>query len=396
MSKRANGEGTCFRRQDGRWQGQHTVTGPLGQSLRKTVYGKTQAEVRQKLRALQDQAAAGVVALGRPPRTLSALGQQWLNTKLVDDVAQGHLAGGTRTNYRNIWTTHIEPDLGHLRLDQLTPQRLRPWLTSKASQHSRRGRPLSGRTQQLIYAVLRKALNDAVTDGLLPANPLRSVRAPRASRSSASPLGTAEVCALLAVARADRIYPLLLLMLATGARPGEALAAAWSQMDLETGTWRIDRTLTRHEDDEGRTTLGFKKTKTPTSEATVSLPAVAVAELRRHRTHQAVERLAAPGWADPDLVFTTRLGTPLESRNVLRRLKELATSAGIARNVRLHDLRHTAASSLLAEGVDITVTSKLLRHSRLATTSDIYSHLLPEVRDGAAEVMSQRLTRLLS
>lgn len=394
MSKRANGEGTCFRRKDGRWQGQYSHRGPLGEPVRKTVYGKTQAEVRQKLRALQDQCAAGVIAVRRP-RTLGALGQQWLDGKLADEVAQGHLAAGTRANYRNVWKAHIEPDLGHLRLDELSPQRLRTWLTSKATQPSRLGRPLSGRTQQLIHAVLRKALNDAVTDGLLPANPLRAVRAPRRSASSARPLTTGEVSALLAAAHADRMYPLLLLMLATGARPGEALAAAWSQLDLESGTWRIDRTLTRHQDDEGRSTLRFKGTKTVSSNATVTLPLVAVVELRRHRTQQAAERLAAPHWDDPDLVFTTRLGTPLESRNVLRRLKEMAAGSGIARNVRLHDLRHTAASGLLAEGVDIAITSKLLRHSRLATTTDIYSHLLDEVRDGAAEVMSQRLSRLL-
>lgn len=125
MSKRANGEGTCFRRKDGRWQGQYSYRGPLGEP----VYGKTQAEVRQKLRALQDRCAAGVIALGRPG-TLGTLGQQWLDGKLADDVAQGHLAAGTRANYRNVWKAHIEPDLGHLRLDELSPQRLRPWLTS--------------------------------------------------------------------------------------------------------------------------------------------------------------------------------------------------------------------------------------------------------------------------
>ncbi len=133
----------------------------------------------------------------------------------------------------------------------------------------------------------------------------------------------------------------------------------------------------------------------PASEATVVLPQAAVVVLRQHRAQQAAERLAAELWRDPDLVFTTTLGTPLDPRNVLRQLKVLASDAGIERNVRLHDLRHAAASGLLAEGVDITVTSKLLRHTRLATTSDIYSHLLEEVREDAATAMDDRLRRLM-
>ncbi len=94
--------GTCFRRKDGRWQGQHSCRGPLGEPVRKTVYGKTQAKVRQKLRALEQQTVAGAVTVGRST-TVAAFGEQWLNGKLRDDIAQGHLAEGTRSNYTNIW-----------------------------------------------------------------------------------------------------------------------------------------------------------------------------------------------------------------------------------------------------------------------------------------------------
>ncbi len=395
MSKRANGEGTYFKRKDGRWKGQYSCRGPLGEPVRKTVYGKTQTEVRQKLRALEQQAEAGGVRSGRA-MTVAGFGEQWLDGKLRDDIAQGHLASGTRTNYSNIWSVHIEPDLGHLRLDALTPAVLRSWMTRKTTQPSRLGRPLSDRTRQLIHAVLRKALNDAVRDGLLPRNPLDVVKAPKVSRRVASPLSSQDVSALLRSAENDRLFPLLVLMLGTGARPGEALAAAWSQLDLDQGRWLIDRTLTRLPSrGDTSTRLGFARTKTPASEATVVLPQAAVVVLRQHRAQQAAERLAAELWRDPDLVFTTALGTPLDPRNVLRQLKVLASDAGIERNVRLHDLRHTAASGLLAEGVDITVTSKLLRHTRLATTSDIYSHLLEEVREDAANAMDDRLRRLM-
>ncbi len=114
----------------------------MGEPVRKTAYGKTQAEVRQKLRALEQQAEVGGVRSGRPV-TVAGFGEQWLDGKLRDDIAQGHLASGTRTNYRNIWSVHIEPDLGDLRLDALTPAVLRSWMTRKTTQPSRLDWPLS-------------------------------------------------------------------------------------------------------------------------------------------------------------------------------------------------------------------------------------------------------------
>lgn len=396
MSKRANGEGTVFQRKDGRWQGQRSVPGDgLTRPRRITVYGRTQRETLDKLRAADQQAAQGVVP-GRS-QTVTEYGEFWLGQTKRIAVELGHLQPTTVRNYRDIWTGHIAPDLGHLRLDQLTPPVLRQWQAQKAQQSGRHGRPLSARSRTLIYAVLRTALNDAVIDGLLASNPLLKVKAPRGGRSSVEPLSNEEVAALLAAQPGSQLATLVLLMLATGARPGEALAASWADLDLGSCTWRISRSLGRvsGNDGTGRSTLRFKPTKTTGSTATIALPGVAVAGLVAHRRRQLAARLAAPAWVDPDLVFATQLGTPLESRNVLRQFQALAVEAGLQRSVRLHDLRHAAASGLLAEGIPITVTSKLLRHTRLATTSDLYSHLIEEVRAEAAKAMDDRIQRLL-
>jgi integrase len=166
VSKRANGEGTVFQRADGRWQAQMSLPGHgLDKPRRVTVYGRTQREARAKLRAVEDQARLGV-SPARPP-TVAEYGGTWFGSTKRIAVELGHLQPTTVRNYRDIWTRHIGPDLGHLRLDQLTPPLLREWQAGKARQTSRRGTPLSPRSLTLIHAVLRTALNDAVLDGLL-------------------------------------------------------------------------------------------------------------------------------------------------------------------------------------------------------------------------------------
>lgn len=396
MSKRGNGEGTVFQRKDGRWVGQVSVPADgLNPASRRTIYGKTQREVLDKMRSCQQQAKDGITPTR--PLTLAQYGRLWLDGTKRAEVDRGHNTESTLRNYRDLWDRHVAPDLGHLTLTQLTPAVVRQWLARKATQPSAHGGVLSSSTQSRIFAVLRAALNDAVNDGLLRENPLTRVRPPRASTSRVTPLTGEETAVLLKALSDTQLGVLALLMLATGARPGEALAAAWSDIDLEHATWHISRTLGRvpAAGDPTRTVLAFTKTKTRASDATIALPAVAVAELRRHRLVQAEVRLAAPAWADTDLVFTTSVGTPLEARNVRRELQRAAAAAGVSESLRMHDLRHTAASSLMAEGVRIEVTSKLLRHTRLATTSDIYSHLLEEARTDAATVLDGRLRRLL-
>ncbi len=398
MAKRANGEGSVFQRKDGRWQGELVFPADgLKQRRRRTVYGRTQKEVVAKLAATREQFRNGEPVIGRSP-TLAAYGHIFLEVRMRAEVTRGHNAESTLVNYRNLWSRHVEPDLGHLRLNQLTPSVLREWLARKSVQQSLHGGTLSPATQTRIFAVLRSALNAAVEDEMLTRSPLDRVKPPRGSRYRAEPLTTEETAALLHEAAGTPMFALLLLMAVTGARPGETLAAAWSDLDLDSRRWHISRSIT-HLPVPGRAgsrrTLGVKSTKTPASDAVIALPPIAVEALRGHRAEQARQQLAARSWRDPDLVFASPVGTLLEPRNALRDLKRLAAAAGITRNVRLHDLRHTAASALLAEGVGIAVTSKLLRHTRIATTSDVYSHLLAEVREETASVMDSRMRRIL-
>src|SRR5262249_42894451 len=146
---------------------------------RETVYGATEREVLDKKRALEDRVRRALpVGKGRSPK-LAEYGDQWLNVTLRAAVTLGHMTETTRASYRDLWESHIAPDLGHLRLTELTPTILRAWLAKKRERPSSRGRPYSARTLRYFHAVLRKALNDAVRDELLDSNPMLRVQAPR-------------------------------------------------------------------------------------------------------------------------------------------------------------------------------------------------------------------------
>lgn len=170
------------------------------------------------------------------------------------------------------------------------------------------------------------------------------------------------------------------------------MALHWDDIDLTDGTVLVHRTLQRLRDSEpdpvtgrrkGRLVEGKTKTR---EESLLRLPAIVVHELEVHRRQQLKDRLSSPTWVNPDLVFTTGVGTPLEPRNVNRAWTSLCRAAGVA-PVRIHDLRHTAASLLLEQGIDLKVVQRLLRHSRLSTTADIYTHVSRQMETAAAAKM---------
>jgi integrase len=395
MTRRARGEGSLYRREsDGKWVG--AVTDEDGK--RRVVYGETQREARDKLRALVHAVESGLPVT--PERlTVGAYLDEWCSVTLPDRVRAGRLAPSTLDSYRDICERHIIPAIGGVKLSKLTPARVRAWVGTKLSETSNRGRPLSARTVAYCHAVLRKSLNDALRDELVPKNVAALVEPPAQRREPVEPLSADEARQLLAAGAEHRLRTLWLVLLSLGLRRGEALALRWEDVDLDVGTVTIQRSLQRVRTNE-RTPSGRRRgelrevaPKTSSSAATIALPDSLVAALREHRKTQAAERLAAVAWVDPGLVFTTHVGTALEPRNVNRAWEHLCTRAGV-RRVRLHDLRHSAATFMLAAGADLKVIQATLRHSRLSTTSDVYAHVLADVQRQAAERMDGVLRQL--
>jgi len=375
MAKRANGEGTVFRRGDGTWSAALTYQDADGRTRRHTVYGRTQTEVRTKLRAAQERRDAGA-PIKDATTTLGAWLEEWIAKSLpASDRKQA-----TVDLYIRIARTHLVPTLGTRPLDRIRPSDIEALIVAK------RRAGLADSTVRTIYTVLRAALDIAVRDGLLSRNPATVIRRPAVERRDAAFLTAEQAHQLLEEIRGDRLEGLFRLMLATGLRRGEALGLHWTDVDLDERWLRVRWTLTR-------TSAGLQlgEPKTDRSRRTVPLPRSAVEALRAHRARQAAERLAAPGvWRDTGLVFTSEIGTPLEPRNVLRRFELLAQRAGLP-GVHLHTLRHSAASFLLAAVTHTKVVQEHLGHSSYAITADIYSHVGPALQREAADRLDAAL-----
>jgi integrase len=300
----------------------------------------------------------------------------------------------TRRSYRGAIDSHLVPVFGMLRVEQLTPQRIQRWLNDHKAEHGAR------RRITLAHAVLRSALSTAQRQQMVTINAAALTKVPKPPKRVIKPLTVEQATVFLKVADTHRLGPLFSAALACGLRLGEATGLRWEDVDLETGEVQVRQQLQVVDKK-----LVLQDLKTEKSRRTLVLPQVCVTELKAHRTKQLEERLkAGKRWVDTGLVFTTyqlckegkgektKVGAALHPRNVLRVLHGLLDDVDLPRQ-RFHDLRHGAASLLLASGVQIAEVSKLLGHSELRLTADLYSHLLKQTATKAATIMDALLSR---
>lgn len=377
--RRAAGEGSIYQRADGRWEAVLNLGYRAGGTRhRRKAIAPTMAAAAARLEQLKLEAGLGLdVASER--WTITYWLEQWLITEV-----RPTLRPRTYEQYASVCRGHLIPALGHKRLRALTPTDVRAYLQAKL------GTNLSARTVGNHHIVLRRALEIAYRYGYVEKNVARLVSAPRATRYRSEPLTIAEMKRFLAASRGHPREALFVLLGATGMRIGEALGLTWKHVDLESGTARIEQALHRTPvavRGEGGSMFALGEPKTEKSRRTLALPAAAVAVLKAHRAREAERRLAAPVWLNEwDLVFTGDQGTPLSDRAVRYEFHDLLKQAGITgRRVRLHDLRHGAATYMLAQGVPMKVVQEVLGHSQMSITSDTYSHVMPELQREAAD-----------
>ncbi len=377
MGKRGNGEGGIYRRADGVWCASVDLGYAGGKRRRKVVYGKTRRQVAEKLATMNQALTAGRPVV-EDSRRLGDYLEHWLI-----EVVEPERKPATAASYRDMVRRHIAPELGHLRLDRLSATDVRLFLRLKSTQPCARGRPLSSRSIQYLHAILRSALSQAVRDDLISRNVCELVAPPRADEQSfrGSHLEPDEARALLAAADGTRLSAMWRLALTSGLRKGELLALRWDDLDLDRGVLTVRRSVSRQ---AGRGLVeGMPKTRE--SLRTLRLGAGSVAALCEHRERQAAEQsLARDVWADERRVFATPRGTIIDPRNLNRNLDELCAQAGVPR-IRVHDLRHTCATLLLAEGEPLEVIAERLGHSDTRVTSQVYAHVIDDLRVRAAD-----------
>ncbi|HEY6712167.1 MAG TPA: site-specific integrase [Rubrobacter sp.] len=356
---------------------------PAG-TKRRTVYGKTRGEVRDKLAKALAERADGLV-FDDENMTVGEYVTRWL-----EDSAKGGLAHRTYANYKLQLRRHIVPAIGRVKLAKLNPAHVQGLYAAKL----REG--LKPSSVRYMHSVLRRSLEQAVRWNLIPRNQAAIVDPPKVWKEEIKPLDPEQARAFLRAAgeAGDRYEALYVLSLAAGLRMGEALGLKWSDVDLAGGSLRVNRQLQRmrREEDAGKPgRLVFSEPKNA-SRRTVDLPQRALAVLKRHRKRQLEEKLkAGSAYEDSGLVFTTAKGTPLDAQNVVNRhFKPLLKLAGLP-DIRWHDLRHSCFTLLLSRGAHPKFVQHLAGHASIQLTLNRYSHWMPTMGKHTASAMDEAL-----
>jgi integrase len=348
---------------------------------RRTIYGKTRAEVAKKLaKALSDR--EGGLVFDDKGLTVKEYLERWLK-----DSVRGTVKQRTLENYGYVVKLHLVPALGHLKLKAVTPMHVQSLYSSKLDSG------LSVRTVRLVHTTLHKALKQAVRWGLVPRNVTQATSPPKLSRDARKeiqPLTREQALALLDTVRGDRLEALYVLALTAGLREGELLGLRWQDVDLEGDTLCVRQQLSRTKKDG----LCFTTPKSPRSRRSIKLTRSAVDALKRHKAAQNGERLRLGTlWQDTGLVFTSVKGTPLDVANLTYgSFRPLLERAGLAR-IRFHDLRHTCATLLLLRNVNPKIVQEMLGHANISETMDTYSHVLPSMQESAVSAMESALSQ---
>lgn len=302
-------------------------------------------------------------------QTVEDFFEHWLDMTVSHEVKPR-----TLFDYRLVLKRYVYPEIGQMRLQKLTAQQI------QALYHKRLQGGLGSRTIQLAHAVVRRGLQQAVQWQLIPRNPADAVRRPRVERREPQTLERDQVIWFIRAASDDRLHALYTLAVTAGLRLGELLGLRWSDINMDAGTLTVAQTLghlgTKH---------FFGTPKSKASRRTIDLPGLALAALRRWRREQAEERLLiGAAWEYPDLVFTTTVGSPLNPSNVRSRSFLAVLERAGCPKIRFHDLRHTAATLMLSQGVQARVLQDVLGHADIRMTLGTYAHVLREQKKEAA------------
>ena len=349
-----------------------------GKRRQKRLTSPTRKQLERDIAEVIEQAATGLLI--HADMLASDYFTQWLDT--IKPTLRPLAHDRYRYSIEGRWTRA----LGHLKLAAITTVLLQRVIRDMQAEG------LQNSTIAGEYAIVRNALKQAYVWNLIPRDPTIGVAVPRITHSSAAVWSREQANAFLAaIAEGDEVYhPFFALALHTGMRRGELLGLRWSEVDLEAGTIRILRTLVPMPAGQGGGMLESQP-KTRRSHRTVPIAPHTVALLRAHRDRQQFWRQRSRDWQPLDLVLTNHDGLHLDPHLPGRRIDKYAKLAGVPR-LRVHDLRHTAASLMLQAGEHPRVVSDRLGHASVAFTLDLYTHISQDQGRAAAE----RLERFMN
>ena len=380
--KRANGEGSIRKRKDGRWEGRYTAgyDAKTGKRIIKNVLGKTQAEVKEKLKKAMEECAGLDISQDGEKYTVATWLQTWYEL-----YAKPNVRTATANRYELIIEQYVIPRIGSVKLKKLTSRQLQK-LYKELLEGGRihigkgQGKGLSSTTVRSVHLMLHTALERAVKERLIPRNPTEDCIAPKPRKVEMQILPPDSMHAYLEAAKARGVLPMFYLELVTGLRKGELVALRWEDVDIQNKTISVSKQYVRNPDGSRELT----QPKTENSVRLVSIPQTAVDLLiQEHDRHP----------DSPCLFPSPVTGEMYHPDSVVKLHEKILKDAGLP-HIRFHDLRHTFATTALQNGVDVKTVSSMLGHYDAGFTLRTYTHATRQMQQKAAEKMGSFMAQI--
>ncbi len=380
-SKNANGSGNIRKRDDGRWEGRYTngFDPKTGKMIRKSVYGKTQKEVRLKLARITTEIDDGTYI---EPNSIKL--SEWLQIWLREYI--GNVKPSTVKSYTDHVNLNIIPYIGKTQLTKLSPAMIQSMYNTLQRQKG-----LSAKTIKNVHGVLHRALTQAQKMGYIRLNPLNAVTLPRIEKPQIKPMEEEDLTRFLRAINGNPYEQVFFVTVFTGLRQGEVLGLTWDCVNFEQNTLFINK---QHGKVKGGKEYVFSSLKNDKPRMIVAADGVMGALKKQKANQQHWAEVAGEAWNNADnLVFTTELGRYLSNQTVYLAFKKVVKSLG-QENVRFHDLRHTFAVNSLKAGDDIKTVQENLGHHTASFTLDVYAHVTSGMKHESANRMEQYLQRV--
>ena len=381
--KRANGEGNIRKRKDGRWEGRYTAgyDAKTGKRIIRNVLGRTQAEVKEKLKKALEECQGIEARKSEDEYTVA----NWLRT-WYELYAKPNVRTATANRYELIIEQYTVPRIGNIKLKKLTTrhlQKLYKELLESGRIHvgKSQDKGLSTTTVHSVHLMLHCAMDRAVKERLIPRNPCEDCIVPKPRKLDMKILPPEHMKAYLEAAERRGLLPMFYLELVSGLRKGELVALRWDDLDIQQRTISVSKQYVRNPDGS----LELTRPKTENSVRLVSIPQAAVELLiQEHDKHP-----------DSPYLFPSPLtGEMYHPDSVVNLHKKILRDAGLG-HLRFHDLRHTFATTALQNGVDVKTVSSMLGHFDAGFTLRTYTPATRQKQDEAAQTMGNFMEQVM-
>ena len=376
--RRANGEGSVRHRADGRWEGRYTAgrDPETGKQIIKNVLAKTQRECKEKLnKAIEESKGLDVVKAGQ--YTVGQWMELWF-----ENFAKIKVRPASHQTYKGYIENHIKPNIGAIPLNKLTALDLQKFYKKLLTdgrvdriEAKNQAKGLSAKTVRNINQVISSAMDLAIEQKLIAANPTNACALPKVEHKEMKTLTAEQLASFLREAKETGVYEMYYIELATGLRRGELLGLKWEDIDWAQEIIRVRRQVARV---NGKIVEAPLKTRNSYRTVSISADAIEVLKTQKAKTND-------------EYVFPSPTGGPISPDSVLHMLHRVLERAGLPK-VRFHDLRHTFATLALQNGVDIKTVSGMLGHYSAGFTLDTYAHVTTAAQREAANTMGNVLS----